>query len=232
MQYTNDITIQIGDAIMSLSQKCPNLGVIFDKTLNMKAHISNMCRAAYMQLRNIGAIRKYLSADSCSQLIHAFITSRLDYCNSLLINLPKSSLKSLQRVQNTAARILTLSRKHDHVTPVLIEIHWLPVQLRSIFKCLLLVYKCLMTGQPAYLSDLLTRYTTTRTLRSSDKLLLQPTRYRLESYGKRAFSVAAPILWNDLPLCVRQSENITSFKSCLKTHLFTLFVNDPHVFMF
>ena len=164
-----------------------------------------------------------MSPDACAQLIHAFVTSKVDYCNSLLVNLPACLLYKLQKVQNTAARILTLSRKSEYFMPVLIDLHWLPVTLRIRYKLLLLVFKSLKTGQPSYLANLLTPYTSSRSLRSSDKGLLQPVRYKLESYGKRSFKVTAPLLWNDLPHEICCANSIVSFKSLLKTHLFQFF---------
>ena len=168
-QHVKDLVFKVGDTVITPSKSCRNLGVIFDTTLTLKAHIANICRASYFHLRAIGAVRKYLTYEACAQLLHAFITSRIDYCNALLLHLPKSSLKCLQKVQNTASRILTRTRKCNHITPVLIHLHWLPVKLRCIFKCLLVVYKCLLTGQPAYLADLLALYQPTQNLRSSDK---------------------------------------------------------------
>jgi len=169
---------KVRDTVITPSMFCRNLGVIFDTTLTLKAHIASNCRASYFHLRAIGAVRKNLTYEACAQLLHAFITSRIDYCNALLIHLPKSSLKCLQKVQNTASRILTRTQKCNHITPVLIHLHWLPEKLRCIFKCLLVVYKCLLIGQPAYLADHFALYQPTRNLRSSDKWLLKPVKYK------------------------------------------------------
>ena len=80
------------------------------------------------QLKKIADIRRYLEKQAAEKLIHAFVASRLDYCNSLLAGIPETSLAKLQRVQNIAARILTGTRKYDHMTPVLYKLHWLPVK--------------------------------------------------------------------------------------------------------
>ena len=102
----------------------------------------------------------HLSMGDAETLIHAFVSSRLDYCNILFSGLPNSSLKSVQLVQNAAARIRTKTRKFDHITPILSSLHWLPIQARSDIKVLLLTYKTLHGLAPLYLSDLITRYST------------------------------------------------------------------------
>lgn len=107
------------------------------------------------QLINISKIRKYLTEETTEILVHAFVSSKLDYCNSLLYGLPKHMISSLQSVQNTAARIVTLTKKFDHITPVLIQLHWLPVHFQILFKVLLLVYKALNGMAPLYIMELL-----------------------------------------------------------------------------
>ena len=114
--------------------------------------------------------------------------------------------------------MLTRTKPWQHITPTLKRLHWLPVKYRIDYKLLLLTYKALHALAPQYLSDLLENYTPARTLRSSDLGLL--TVPRAKKLGDRAFSVAAPTLWNALPLGIRQAQTLASFKSALKTHLF------------
>jgi hypothetical protein len=111
----------------------------------------------------------------------------------------------------------------DHVTPYLKTLHWLPVHLRIEFKLLLLTYKILNGLAPAYLCDLIVRKKLPRELRSSSICDLKVPRSRTTSYGDRAFSVAAPKLWNALPPEIRDAPTLTMFKSVLKTHLFRKF---------
>ena len=176
-----------------------------------------------MQLRNIGAIRQYLSDESASHVVHAFVTSRLDYCNALLGGISKTILARLKRVQNHAARIVTLSRKHKHITLVLKMLHWLPVNLRIEYKILLLTYKILHGAAPAYLTDLVNIYTPTRSLRSAEEELLVVPRSRTTHYGDRAFSILAPKLWNNLPHNIKEASSVPTFKKRLKTYLFQKF---------
>ncbi|PIK34106.1 hypothetical protein BSL78_29072 [Apostichopus japonicus] len=143
-----------------------SIGVIMDKHASMEDHITSVCRSAQYHLYNIGRIRKYLTREATEQLIHAFITSKLDYCNALFCGLPVKQIKRLQRLQNIAARIVTLT-KHLSFTPILHELHWLPVSQRIRFKVLLLVFKCQNNMAPPYLQDLIRLYQPTRALRSA-----------------------------------------------------------------
>ena len=117
--------------------------MIFDKNMTMIPQINSVCKGAFYHLRNIARIRKFLTPKSTEILVHAFISSKLDYCNSLLYGVPKFQLQKLQHVQNAAARLITQSCKYDHITPVLINLHWLPVEYRVKFKLLLLTFKAL-----------------------------------------------------------------------------------------
>ena len=148
------------------------------------------------------------------------MSSKLDHCNSLLYNVPKCTLKKLQPVQNAAARLITCSRKYDHITSTLKELHWFPVSERIKFKIMLLTFKALHQQSPVCIQDLVKYYQPSRILRSSHLLLLNPTNFNLKSYGSRAFAVSAPELWNSLPVFIRSCDNSSSFKSKLKTHLF------------
>ncbi len=213
-------SIKICDSLIQPVNSARNLGVIVQNDLQMEIYVNNICKSASFALYRIGKIRKYLNEKSTEILIHAFITSRLDQCNSLLHGLPDSQISKLQRIQNSAARLVTLSRKHDHISPVLHNLHWLPVKYRIIFKILLLTYKCIHGTAPLYLQELIKRYTPSRNLRSSSKSLLTVSSSSTQ-YGQRAFSVSSSELWNSLPLHIKNSETLNKFKSSLKTHLFT-----------
>ncbi len=162
-----------------------------------------------------------LSVSDAEKLVHAFMTSRLDYCNALLCGCPASSISKLQIVQNAAARVLTRSRKYDHITPILQSLHWLPIKFRISYKILLLTYKALNDLAPAYLTNLLSHYNPTRSLRSQNSGLLVVPRIAKSTKGGRTFSYLAPKLWNSLPDNVRGSDTLSLFKSRLKTHLFS-----------
>lgn len=216
--------IQVDSASIHASPSARNLGIIFDNTFSMDAHVKKVCQAIYFQIRNVNSIRKILSDESAATIIHALITSRLDNGNSLLYGINEQHLNKLQLCQNAAARILTNTRKYDHITPILKDLHWLPVRQRIEFKIILLTWKSLNGLAPSYIADLLNIYTPTRTLRSSDKLLLTVPRTS-SSYGDRAFSVISPKLWNNLPFNIRCCDSLYSFKNTLKTHLFQCVYN-------
>ncbi len=212
-------SIIIGESYIESSPNCTNLGAGFDSDMSMRHHVNMLCKSGYYHLRNIARIRKCLSYDALQTIIHSLISSRLDYCNSLLAGVPKCLLQKVQYVQNSAARLLSGTRKYDHITPILKSLHWLPVECRIDFKILLLTYKGLHGKAPKYLSDLLV-FREARKSRSTDLNLLFVPRTKRVTFGDRAFSVYAPRLWNTLPLSIRNVESIDDFKSQVKTYLF------------
>ena len=216
---SNDITTLDGITLAS-STTVRNLGVIFDQDLSFNSHIKQISRTAFFHLRNIAKIRHILSQNDAEKLVHAFVTSRLDYCNSLLSGCPNKSLKTLQLVQNAAARVLTKTRKRDHITPILASLHWLPIKFRIEFKILLLTFKALNGQAPSYLKELVVPYVPTRTLCSQHAGLLVVPSISKSRTGGRAFSYQAPLLWNHLPDLVQRADTLPTFKSRLKTFLF------------
>lgn len=143
-------------------------------------------------------MKPFLSWQDLEKAVHAFISSRLDYCNALYVGLCQSSILHLQLVQNAVARFLTGTSRHEHITPVLSSLHWLPVRFRIDFK-LLFVFNAINGLAPFYLSEILTVRDHGRALRSSGQLLLEVPRSRCKQWGDRSFAVAAPRLWNKLP---------------------------------
>ncbi|MDF4316827.1 reverse transcriptase family protein, partial [Vibrio parahaemolyticus] len=216
---SDDIVSLDGIALAS-STTVRNLGVIFDQDLSFNSHLKQTSRTAFFHLRNIAKIRPILTRKDAEKLVHAFVTSRLDYCNSLLSGSSSKSLKTLQLIQNAAARVLTGTKKRDHISPVLASLHWLPVKSRIEFKILLLTYKALNGQAPSYLRELIVPYYPTRTLRSENAGLLVVPKVSKSRSGARAFSYQAPLLWNHLPVTVREADTVSTFKTRLKTFLF------------
>ncbi len=215
--------LSVGDSDIEPTQSARNLGVIVDSTLCMNDHIDAVCRSALAAIRKISQIRQYLSDDNTATLVHAFVTSRLDACNSLIYGLPDKHVSKLQRIQNTAARLVARVPRFHHITPTLQSLHWLPIKHRSVYKLLLIAYKAQNGLAPQYISDLLVQYSPKRQLRSSNKSLLSVS-YRASTkyYGDRSLIFAAPTLWNNLPHQIRSADTLITFKRLLKTHLFCM----------
>ncbi len=212
---------ELGKHFSSVSSQVRNLGVILDSELCLTKQMNTVVKNSFYQLWIISRLKSFLSFNDLEKVIHAFITSRLDYCNSLYLGLPQSSTARLQMVQNAAARLLTRAKKTDRVTPILASLHWLPVHFRIQLKILLFVFKALNGQAPSYLTDHLTPLSSSRSLRSSDRAFLAVPRSRLKTKGDRAFSIAAPRLWNKLPLDICLAPSITTFKTKLKTYLYS-----------
>jgi hypothetical protein len=210
----------VGNDTIVPADAARNVGVVFDSTMAMDKHVSTICKGAWHHLRQLGKIRQYLDTRSAAVLIHSYVTSRLDNFNSLLYGLPKYEIDRIQRIQNAAARVVSLTRKYDHITPVLQGLHWLPVIQRINFKILLLTFKALHEMAPTYISSLLKVSNNSRSLRSNSKFLLTLPRTRSVKYGDASFSHAAPFLWNKLPDECRMATSINDFKSKVKTFLF------------
>ena len=212
--------LSIGQHSVTPSSCVRNLGVHMDSHSTMEHHVNTVCRAAYMHLHNISRIKAYLDKPSLERLIHAFVTSKLDYGNATLLGYPSTLLQRLQRVLNSAARLLSGCRKYDHITPVMRELHWLPVTQRIKFKVAVLVFKAKQGIAPIYLQDLIQPYVPNRSLRSANQELMRVPSTKSSLVAQRAFCVAGPTLWNSLPLELRQSKNLVTFKKKLKTFLF------------
>ena len=179
-----------------------------------------MSRACYYQLRNIGRIRPLITEDACKTLVCSLVTSRLDYANALLFGINTTEIAKLQRIQNSAARIITCTRKREHITPILVALHWLPIDKRIQYKILLYTYKAVNHIAPEYIAELITLHQPGRSLRSANKRSLKRPHCRTSTYGNRRFDVAAASLWNSLPSHLVLSPSLSTFKKHLKTHLF------------
>lgn len=200
-----------------------DLGVIIDSQLTLSAHVTALCQSGYYHLRQLRPAVRSLSTDAAKTLVQAFITCRLDYCNSLMYGITDSLVRKVQSVQNAAARLVSGARRCDRITPVLRELHWLPVRQRIRFKVGCLMYKSLSGQAPQYLADdvQLVADSGRRLLRSAnDRTCVVPRTNT--SFGDRSFSAAGPRVWNDLPPELRQDISFGQFKRKLKSHLFGL----------
>ena len=214
-------SITLGHSTIDFSDTVRDLGVYLDSDLSMKQQITKLCQAAYIELKRISSIRPFLTEEATKTLVSSYVLSRLDYCNSVLLGCPQSVIQPLQRVQNSAARIIFRSPRNQPCTPLLKTLHWLPVECRIKFKCCCLCFKILTGSAPSYLSDLVHIYVPSRTLRSSaDTRIFRLPTYNRKQHGQRAFSYSAVKTFNALPYSVRHCQTLTTFKTNLKTHLF------------
>ena len=217
----DDIIARLETRSITCTDKAKNLGVILDSDLNFIPHFNHIRKTSFYHLKNIAKILPLISQPSKEILVHAFITSRLDYCNSLFTGLPKQELNKLQLIQNAAARLITNTKKRAHIKPILRSLHWLPIKYRIKFKVLLLVFKSFHGNAPVYIQDMLPPYIPPRHLRSAgSKCLIKQMKKTKKNYG-HDFSYFAQRHWNKLPVNIRLSRTVDSFKKALKTHLFT-----------
>lgn len=203
------------------SKSARNLGVVFDEDFNFRKHISQTCGSCYYHIRDLRRIRRHLTLDNAKFLACALVTSKMDYCNSLFYGLAQKDIDKLQRAQDTLARVVARADPYAHAHPILRSLHWLPIHFRIIFKVRLLTFKTLHLELPTYLFSLLSKAIPSRSLRSNQGLLLFVPRVKTVT-GSRAFSSSAPTLWNSLPLSLRSSNSVLSFRKNLKTYLFAL----------
>ena len=203
-----------------------SLGILFDENLTFENQVNSVIQSCYINLRNLRAIGSKLSFSLKKQLIHCFIFSKMDYCNGLLVGLPGCLISKLQKVQNACIRFLYGKKigKWDHITPFLKEAHFLPVRFRIDYKLALLTFKCINNIAPEYLKELLhiKEQSQSLPLRTTDDFFLLNVPKVLHLHRtERAFSFAAPNVWNKLPYCLRTCTNTNEFKKKLKTYYFS-----------
>lgn len=217
-------TFELAGAHLHPAVSVRNLGVMFDSSLNFKDHINSLVKSCNYHIRNLYAVRRFLDSDCLVTLVHSFIVSRVDYCNSLFLGLPNYLLKRLQSIMNRSARLIFSLAPGVPTTRFLIKLHWLPIKARIEFKICLLVFKALRFKQPKYIADMLSPLVveSNLTLRSGDDpyRLHEPRAVGERDFAARSFTYTAPRLYNELPVTVRQQTSVEGFKTHLKTFLF------------
>ena len=148
-------SITIGNAQISFKQSMNNLGFALHCHLTMNAHISNIARTCYFELRRLASICRFLTSTATATLVSAFVLSRIDYCNSLLCGSTYDVTSHLQQLQNYAARVILCLPKSSSITIHLRSLHWLPVKVRSTYKIACLCYHCHSSTAPSYVTDML-----------------------------------------------------------------------------
>ena len=216
------VNISVVGETVERSSDIKYLGVWLDQSLNLKLHIKKKCRIAMLNLQRIKLIRDSLTVEACKVLVHGMVISHLNYANAIFAGLPSCDIMKLQRVQNTAARLILQRSKFESATQCCKELHWLPIRARIDYKISTLIFKCLTNSAPEYLKNLVTYKIPKRhglRVDLDDKLLVVPfTRRKI--FADRSFSVYGPRIWNTLPYNIRNCNNYEAFKTSLKTYLF------------
>ena len=181
--------ITICDESVFKSDSTTLLGVEVNSTLSLKSHVKNTTKCCFYKLHNLFKIRRFLSEDAAKTIVHTLMTSKLDYCNSVLNGLPNTTLEFLVRVQKAAARLISNKTKFQHISPVMKDLHWLPIKKRIEYKILVLTFKCVHHPTPAYLTELLHNRTNKGTRADNKNLLVVPkvNKSTLDAWAKFQF---------------------------------------------
>ena len=215
-----DINLQIGPDKVVPVDHVRNLGYIMDKFFKNGLHINKLTSTHYFMLHEIAKSRSNMDKRMAQLIMLALVLSCMDYHNSLLAGTAQYLLNKLQCIQNMGCQVICNLEKNDHVTPSMKGLLWLKIWERILYKLCLLVYMCHNGLSPKYLADLLPSKTHSRDLRSSTSNTTPPAHFKNSQCHRSSFSSAGPMAWNSLPLVVKTSHPIDSFK--LKTHLFNI----------
>ena len=195
--------------------------------MTLAKQVSSVVKSSFCNMRDLRRLSSFLPQSSIVALANALVASRLDYCNSLYNGISVKQLRRLQSVQNTLCRVVYRRSKYSSVTPLLKELHWLPVKSRVHFKIGSLTYKALKTGLPTYLSCYINSYSSNRNTRLSDPSnvfldtpFFNSKVHKRSSHLNSSFPYFAPRFWNGLPISVRSAPSYASFRRRLKGHLF------------
>jgi len=220
---------KIHNSSLSTTHSVRNLGFIFDEHLSFSDQISTLSQSCYYHLHQLRCIRPYLDLKTASTIATSIVHSRLDYCNSLYYNLPKSQITRLQQIQNSLARAVVKAPKFCHITPILHSLHWLKITERIEYKILSLTYKVLTTAQPSYQHHLITIQPHCSTHSSSVVTLSRPPSSSSLLLTDRSFRYTAPSLWNQLPASLQQPRaGLSISDSDLSTHISSaVSINSP-----
>ena len=213
-------SITIGNAQIPFKQSVKNLDFTLDCHLTMNAHVSNIARTCYYELRRLASIRRFLTSTANATMVSAFVLSRIVYCISLLFGSNHDVTSHLQRIQNYAARVILHLSKSSNITTHLKSLHWLPVKVRSTYKIACLCYHCHSSTAPLYVTDMLQKMPSHTRSSSYTMLLLNRPAHSKATLGDHSFSFASSSVWNSIPNDVRCAPSLSSSKSHLKTYLF------------
>ena len=215
-----EVSIKIGNDTISTVPSVRNLGIHFDKELKWIVHINCLISNLYHILRKVAHVRHLLNEEATKTIIQALMLSKIDYCNSIYQGAPTYAINKLQRLQNMGCRIIKKVGKYDHITPHLIELHWLRIKECIVYKVCVLMFKCINGLAPQYLLETIIQVHGCN-LRSTTFNHLPTVRCNTAIAHNSAFSSTGPRLWNMLPNDIKTSSSLDVFKARLKTFLFS-----------
>ena len=205
------------------------LAQTFDCYLTINAHVSNIARTCYFELRRLASIRRFLTSTATATLVSAFVLSMIVYCKSLLFSSTHDVTSHLYRTQNYAARVILRLQKSSNTTTHLKSLHWLPVKLRSTYKIACLCFHCHSSTAPSYVTDMQHKKSShTHSISSTSYTmpLINRPAHSKATLGDRSFSFVSSSVWNSIPNDVWCSPSLSSFNSRLKTYLFCSIYKD------
>ena len=220
-------SLNIDNTIIKAKSVIKFLGAYLDESLNMKIHIANRTKNALYNLHLIKNIRWYITLHTAKMFLCSLVLSQLNYLNSLPTDLPKATLRPYNYTEGYAARLACNKTKRDSAWDCMKILHWLPIEFRTKFKLLTIVFKTLQGNGPSYLQTklyIITYWRTTR--RSTTKgITLKAPFNKKKTYGDHGFTYTATSHWNMLPEYIKQTGDISTLKRLLKTHYFKLAYN-------
>ena len=233
MKKCSSTSIPVETDTVERSLQIGLLGAWFDENVTMKVHVMKKCSIAMWNLSKHKKIRKYLDTDTCTIVVDALVTSHLDYCNSLLFGISEYLLHRLQIVQNYPAKLVLNRKRYESATQCLIDLHWLPIKARIDYKIILIVFKCLHSMGPSYLTNLLIKEENRPGLRSGKTgLKLKIPSVKNKTFAARSFGVIGPKLWNKIPDSLKTINSCETFKVELKTFLFKKYLLNESDFIY
>ena len=213
----------IGTCAVRPSDCARNLGFMFNRSLSIADHIIHLKQTTFYHLTRINSLRDFLSLKQREVLVHAFITSRLDFCNSLFFLSSKEYLKAIQSILSSTAKALTGTGRRSSSVLILQQLHWLPIEHRILYKLAIFGFNAVHKKLPEYFNDIYV-LVPNRTTRSCKAPLLTSRLYQsrvnLLNICERSCFYSICDVFNSLPADIRATENVMSFKSKLKTHLY------------
>ena len=226
---TNVQSLTLDSITLEPCKSAKNLGFMFDHLLLLNDQVNSVSQSCHNNLRNLRRIGSKLSFDLKVQLVHSMVHSVIDYCNGAYGGLSEANIKKLQKLQYAGVRFIFGLKKfcHEHMSPYMKKLHFLPVKQRIDYKICLLIFKCLNNIAPRYLSDMVKlRNPKRQSLRLDDdfyRLQVPPKPQLHQTEG--AFYFCGPQIWNKLPYELRCLSDLDTFKKRLKTHFFMIAYN-------